>query len=300
MERILVPPILTGFTIFMFINLIWDYFQCMNGRNSMVDRNLFALRTGIEKSEEHSNMSGIYKSKKVNIVIFSVFTAAILFIYGLTSCFGRTIYFSMLLLFIVLCTFESINEKKRNSFSLQFKDWLYSISNSIKAGMSLEEAIRYSEKDIKNLYGGFKNNTIVKCVQDTIMYLNYGKPVTQALEAFNINPDNSDANTFITAVKIIRDRGGNIAEVIDSISDTISEKIVLSGEIKLMLYAKRIEGKIIILVPLLLLGLIFIISPEYITVMFSTTAGICIYTASFLLIAAGYIASSKITKIDIK
>lgn len=293
----------TGIIAYIVSSVLYNYYQHINGKNNKVVKALERLRKLSQKQDDYcqNGPKTIRLDRNRNFIVYMLPVCIIVcfFIYAFTQSLAKTLFILVLLVFIATCIAETISERGRNSFALQFRDWLYSINNSIKAGMSLEEAIRYSEKDIKSLHGKYKKATIVRCIQDTITYLNYGQPVSEALEAFKQIKYNQDVDAFIIAVKTIRIRGGNMAETISMISDMISEKVMLSREIDLMLYGKKLEGRIMVLIPLILVALIFFISPEYMEKMFNTPIGTIIYSVSFCMIAVGYLVSRKIAKIDV-
>ena len=72
-----------------------------------------------------------------------------------------------------------------------------------------------------------------------------------------------DLDLVITAVNIQREVGGNLAEVLDSISFTIRERVRIKGEIRTLTAQGRISGWIISLLPVILSGILFMINPGY-------------------------------------
>jgi tight adherence protein B len=92
-----------------------------------------------------------------------------------------------------------------------------------------------------------------------------GLPVSDALANMYRRVPSEDLDLVITAVNIQREVGGNLAEVLDSISFTIRERVRIKGEIKTMTAQGRISGWIISLLPVALGFFLYLINPEYVS-----------------------------------
>jgi tight adherence protein B len=96
-----------------------------------------------------------------------------------------------------------------------------------------------------------------------------------------------------------REVGGNLAEVLDAISFTIRERVRIKGEIKSLTAQGRATGVIITILPFVLVGLLSVINPEFISPLFEDQCGWIMMGVSLLLIAIGYFVINKITNIEV-
>jgi tight adherence protein B len=110
---------------------------------------------------------------------------------------------------------------------------------------------------------------------------------------------------MVTAINIQSQVGGNLATVLDSIAYTIRERIRIMGEIKTLTAMQRYSGYVITLLPVGLAGILFLISPTYITRMLQPKpeilglpAGIIFFIIGGISMAIGYVLIRRI--VDIK
>ena len=80
--------------------------------------------------------------------------------------------------------------------------------------------------------------------------------------------ESEDLELMVTAINIQSQVGGNLATVLDSIAYTIRERIRIIGEIKALTSMQRYSGYVITLLPVGLAGILFLVSPSYIALLF--------------------------------
>ena len=114
-----------------------------------------------------------------------------------------------------------------------------------------------------------------------------------------------DLELLVTAINIQSQVGGNLATVLDSIAFTIRERVRIIGEINTLTAMQRYSGYVITLLPVGLAGILFVISPSYITAMFEKPpetfglpTGIIFLGAGLISMGIGYIFIRRI--VDIK
>ncbi len=73
-----------------------------------------------------------------------------------------------------------------------------------------------------------------------------------------VMPESIDLRFFITAVLIQKEVGGNLAELLDSLSDTIRERFKLMGQLRVQTAQTRISGIVLGIVPVAVLLIIFL------------------------------------------
>ncbi|HOJ77789.1 MAG TPA: type II secretion system F family protein [Bacillota bacterium] len=156
-------------------------------------------------------------------------------------------------------------QRKLQKFNSQIGDALVLISNSLKAGYGFMQAIDMVAKEmtppIQTEFG--------RVIQD----INLGTTTEDALVLLTERVKSPDLDLVITAMLIQRQIGGNLAEILDNISNTIRERIRIHGEVKTLTAQGRLSGFIIGSLPVALGLLLLLINPKYITELFTDPRG---------------------------
>ena len=108
-----------------------------------------------------------------------------------------------------------------------------------------------------------------------------------------------DAYLFAGSVSICESAGGNLIAVTRKTADLLGGKIKIIREINIILSGKRMEQKIITIMPLFLIGLLSIVSESYLAPIYETTAGRVVMSAAGLLFLAEWVLCKKITGIKV-
>jgi tight adherence protein B len=110
---------------------------------------------------------------------------------------------------------------------------------------------------------------------------------------------------MVTAIQIQSTVGGNLATVLDAIAHTIRERMRIHGEIQTLTAMQRYSGYVITLLPIGLAGILFVISPSYIAVMFERPPellglpmGIVFFIVGLISMGIGFLFIRRI--VDIK
>ncbi|MEA3377972.1 MAG: type II secretion system F family protein [Chloroflexota bacterium] len=181
--------------------------------------------------------------------------------------------------------------RRLKAFNQQLGDTINLMVNSIRAGYSILQAMRAVSDEmaapISTEFG--------RVVQEVQL----GIPVDEALDHMLRRVPSEDLDMMITAINIQREVGGNLAEVLESISFTIRERIRIKGEIVALTAQSRISGYMVAIVPVVLAGIIYLISPEFMGLLFEHTCGHIMIGVAAVGIGAGFFVISKILDIDV-
>ena len=108
-----------------------------------------------------------------------------------------------------------------------------------------------------------------------------------------------DLELMVTAVLIQRQIGGNLAEVLDNISETIRQRIKAKGEIRTLTAQGRMSGWIISLLPFFLAMAVFTINPEHMSALVSNPIGIFMIVLALIMEGMGIMFVRKIINIEV-
>lgn len=181
----------------------------------------------------------------------------------------------------------------------QLKDMLYSISSSLKAGYSLSTSLERCLTDLKSLSINQNETPLLGELGNLVNRLQLGDAVENALQKFSANLAMEDVHDLVNGILITKNKGGNLAEIMETIAQTISEKLAVQQEIKVLTASKVMEARLLGFLPIFMLIILTVTSPEYMAPLYQSPVGQTMLVISFLLILTGFIVTKKMTKIDI-
>ncbi|MEM6529782.1 MAG: type II secretion system F family protein, partial [Chloroflexota bacterium] len=177
-------------------------------------------------------------------------------------------------------------------FENQLPDTLGLWVNALRSGYSVLQSMEAISKDSPEPTAT-EFSRVVREVQ-------LGINVEDALDHLLERVDSEDLDLVITAVNIQREVGGNLAEILEVIANTIRERVKLKGEIRVLTTQGRTTGYIISALPILLALLLNTINPGFIGPLFENRAcGWPMVGAGLALIGMGTAAIQKIVDIEI-
>ncbi|HBT20205.1 MAG TPA: secretion system protein [Peptococcaceae bacterium] len=184
---------------------------------------------------------------------------------------------------------SSIN-KRLKKLDAQLGSALTIMSNSLRAGFSFLQTVELVSKEMPD--------PIASEFRRMLREMHLGTSTEQALINLSKRIGSKDIDLVVTAVLIQRQVGGNLAEVLDNISNTIRERIRVAGEVKTLTAQGRISGIIIGLLPVFIALVLFIINREYIISLFTDRRGVIMLSVGLILQVLGLLVIRRI--VDIK
>ncbi len=181
--------------------------------------------------------------------------------------------------------------QRLKTFNAQIGDGLNLIVNSLRAGYSTMQAMEVISKEMPQ--------PIAKEFGRVVLELQLGLSFDDAMLNMLRRVPSADMDLVVTAMNVQREVGGNLAEVLDSISFTIRERVRIKGEIGVLTAQGRITGYVITGIPFFLGVFIYTINPDYMGPMIEEPCGWGMLGASVVLIALGYFVINKIVSIEI-
>ena len=182
-------------------------------------------------------------------------------------------------------------EKRIKAYSSQMVDALQLLSNGIRAGLSVPQAI-----------GMIVDEMPVPISQEFNIILQQnriGVPLEECFENLAKRVPTEDNDMFVASVNILRETGGNLAETFDTIVDVIRERVRLQQKIDTFTAQGMFQGLVIGAMPYGL-GLIYYLQdPASMTPLFTTVIGFIMLFFAVMFDLAGIYVIMKIVKIKI-
>lgn len=192
-------------------------------------------------------------------------------------------------------------KRRMRAFDNQLSDTLNLWVNALRSGYSVLQGMETIATELPAPV----STEFERVVQEVRL----GLSLENALDNMYRRVPSEDLDLIITAVNIQRQVGGNLAEVLDTISFTIRERVRIKGEIRTLTAQGRVSGWIISLLPVLLGALLFFINPGYVSQLWVQEepwifpgiipCGWLVIAFSLIMIGIGAYAISKIVDIEV-
>ena len=184
-----------------------------------------------------------------------------------------------------------VRSRRLRAFNDQLGDTINLMVNSLRAGYSVMQAMRAVAQEM----GPPISVEFGRVVQEVQL----GLTVELALGNMLRRVPSEDLDLMITAINVQREVGGNLAEVLDAISHTIRERVRIKGDIRALTSYGRGAGNLISAVPIILAVIIYLINPEFMSLLFTHTCGWIMLGAGVAGIVSGYVIILKIVDIEV-
>lgn len=191
---------------------------------------------------------------------------------------------------------NKIREKKRAGLQVQFREGLLAVSAALGAGYSVENAFGEALKDLYFLYPA--GTPIIIEFQMIANGIGMNRNIEELLYAFAERTRLAEAQMFAEVFAVSKRTGGNVAAVIQDTAARISMQTDVNREIATYLGAKKLEQRIMNVVPLAILIYVRLASPDFLTGIYKTLPGVLFMTGCLAVYAGAYLLSVRILKIS--
>lgn len=278
---------LTLILVFLMVSLLW-----------------FVLAKKVQTSMENykktftstasSNMSDMFMSVDPN-QLFIINLCAIVILPTLVWLITRDVTSTVVMLVLIISLppffYRSMRKKRLKRFEQQLPDGLTMISGAMRAGASLNIALESLVKEQP-----------APLSQEFELFLKeqrLGVDFEISLKAMEKRIPLQDFNMLVTALLINREVGGNLAETMETLGDTLRKKEMMEGKIDGLTAQGKLQGIVMTGLPIFLGVLLNFMEPEAMSKLWTTTIGWIVLIIIIVMEACGYFIINKITSIDV-
>lgn len=173
----------------------------------------------------------------------------------------------------------------------QLVDALALIAGGLRAGYSFLQGIESVVRELPPPIGEeFKT---------VLADLSIGVTTDEALLNFRRRVPTEDVDMVVTALLIQRPSGGNLAEVLDNIAQTIRERLRIRREVRTLTAQERMSGYVVGALPVIALGFLSLTNPGYLDVLFGTPLGRAMLAGAGVLELAGFLIMRQIIDVHL-
>jgi tight adherence protein B len=181
--------------------------------------------------------------------------------------------------------------KRMQQIEQQLPDALDLISRALKAGHAFPSGLQMVSEEAKDPIAGE-----FRIVHDEV---NFGVAVPTALMNLANRVPSTDMRYFIIAVLIQRETGGNLTELLGNISTLIRERLKLLGKVRVLSAEGRLSAWILCALPFVLAGVINLIHPKFMAVLWTDPMGLKMIYAALVMMVLGALWMRKIIRIRV-
>ena len=182
-------------------------------------------------------------------------------------------------------------KKRLRDFQTQLPDILNLLAGSMRAGFSFAQGLEAVANEAAE--------PARRELQRVFTESRLGRPIEDALEDSANRMASVDLMWAVMAIRIQREVGGNLAELLDTVANTMTERERIRHEIKALTAEGRFSGIVLGVFPVAFAGVLYVVRPDYISILFSSSMGILAIVVSAVMCFFGFIWLKKILAIEV-
>ncbi|KJV37300.1 type II secretion system F family protein [Luteibacter yeojuensis] len=196
-----------------------------------------------------------------------------------------------LLIFLPRKLYTLMRQRRIDQIQQQLPDGLMMVASSMRAGLGFAPSLEGLARDIDP-----------PLAQEFALILReqrMGVKPDEAMENFNKRVPIQDVTLFVSAVGISREVGGNLAESMASLSDTLRRRLIMEGKVKALTAQGRLQGIVMAMLPVGLIAFLSFAYPETMHDLYHSYMGWAVMAVAAVMEYLGYRMCRKIMSIDI-
>lgn len=182
-------------------------------------------------------------------------------------------------------------QKRLQQFEAQFPDGLDAMARAIRAGNALSSAVQLVGDEMPNPIGG----EFRRVFEETQLGMDPGEALSRLAE----RTPTDDVRFFCTAVAIQRGSGGNLAEILDRLSEVIRERFKVLSHARALSAQHRWSAICVGVSPIAFAVILELLNPGYFTPMMESPLAPLLLGAGFVMEAIGFLMVWRIAKIKV-
>jgi tight adherence protein B len=197
---------------------------------------------------------------------------------------------------VLMVAFPFLMLKRRSGsrlkkFQEQLPDTLNLLAGSMRAGFSFMQGLEaVADEASEPLRAEF---------QRAFTEARLGRPVEEALDDAARRMNSRDLAWAVMAIRIQREVGGNLAELLDTVAETMTHRERLRREVKSLTAEGRMSAIVLSIFPPAFAAMLFALQPDYMKLLFQETIGIIAVVIGAILSVVGWFWLARIVKIEV-
>lgn len=181
--------------------------------------------------------------------------------------------------------------KRSKSFEAGLPDALMLIASSLRSGFSLDQAIVAAAEQ--------SDNEVSTEFKRAVQEMRIGVPLEDALERAAVRIDSDDFAWVVTALRIQRRSGGNLSQLLITVSKTVRQRAEIAREVKALTAEGRLSTYVLMGLPIGMFVFLLITQPSYLTPLWQTSLGWVISGVGIAMLSIGWVIMNRLVKVDV-
>ena len=184
-----------------------------------------------------------------------------------------------------------LRRRRARRFIYQLPDALHALSSTLRSGVSLPKALEQLSK--------WQPVPLSQEFRLVLTEHQIGWDLADALERMHERIPRPEVELLNSAINISRSVGGNLADTLESLAVTLTEKLAIEGKIDALTAMGRMQGWVVSCVPLLMGLAMYLMNPEHIEPLFTEFRGMVILAVIVLMMTLAVFTIRRIVSIDV-
>jgi tight adherence protein B len=181
--------------------------------------------------------------------------------------------------------------RRRRAFMYQLPDTLQLLSGTLRAGYSLMQGVEAVSQEVDDPMGIELRRVVTEA--------RLGRPLEESLDSAAERMNSPDFAWAVMAIRIQREVGGNLAELLLTVAETMTARERLRRDVRTLTAEGRMSAIVLGILPIGLGAVMFVINPEYMSQLYKTGLGITLLIAAGVSMGIGFFWMKKIINIEI-
>lgn len=186
---------------------------------------------------------------------------------------------------------SSLAARRKKQFQTQLPDTLQLLSGTLRAGYSLMQGVEAVSQEVAEPMGQELRRVVTES--------RLGRPLEEALEGTAERMDSPDFAWAVMAIRIQREVGGNLSELLLTVAETMTARERLRRDVAALTAEGRVSAIVLGLLPIGLGGIMFVLNPDYTGQLLKTTLGNVMLGVAVVSMVIGFFWMKKIIDIEI-
>ncbi len=183
-----------------------------------------------------------------------------------------------------------LNARRLNRLRGQLPEALMVVSTSVRAGLSLPQALKTASTQLTGPAG----EEFRRIVSD----MQLGSTLEAALTGFERRSPLPEVKLLVAGLKLARTTGGNLVPLLSQLVETLRERERLRGQFKMLTAQGRLSGWVVGLTPVALVGIMALVDPQFVRPLWTTDIGLIMLAVAVALEVLGAVAICAIVKVE--
>lgn len=181
--------------------------------------------------------------------------------------------------------------KRSKNFEAGLPDALMLMASSLRSGFSLDQAIVAASDQAESEV----SDELRRAVQE----IRIGSPLEAALDRISERMDSADFRWVVTALRIQRKSGGNLAELLITVSHTVRQRAQMGREVAALTAEGRLSAYVLIGLPLVLFAFLMLTQPTYLAPLWQTPTGLMVVAVGVVMLLVGWLLMKRLVQVDV-